>query len=150
MWYTLAEVYDGERVVELFYGADLPAVAAKLEKFCDEMMQFDLEEMTMDEIDAYYTEGYDEFEQMIEEPSLETITALHFGCNNGKIDVLTVVEGYDALQNAFAMYKKNRLKNFDLIAGVEETEGEISKLAKEWKAINLNDFAEETLKYFTK
>ena len=53
MWYTLAEVYDGERVVELFYGADLPAVAAKLEKFCDEMMQFDLEEMTMDEIDAY-------------------------------------------------------------------------------------------------
>ena len=114
------------------------------------MMQFDLEEMTMDEIDAYYTEGYDEFEQMIEEPSVETITALHFGCNNGKIDVLTVVEGYDALQNAFAMYKKNRLKNFDLIAGVEETEGEISKLAKEWKAINLNDFEEETLKYFTK
>ena len=150
MWYTLAEVYDGERVVELFYGADLPGVAAKLEKFCDEMMQFDLEEMTMDEIDAYYTEGYDEFEQMIEEPSVETITALHFGCNNGKIEVLTVVEGYDALQNAFAMYKKNRLKNFDLIAGVEETEGEISKLTKEWKAINLNDFEEETLKYFTK
>ena len=150
MWYTLAEVYDGERVVELFYGEDLAAVAAKLENFCDAMMQFDLEEMTMDEIDAYYTEGYDEFEQMIEEPSLETITALHFGCNNGKIDVLTVVEGYDALQNAFAMYKKNRLKNLDLIAGVEETEGEISKLAKEWKAINLNDFEEENLKYFTK
>ena len=150
MWYTLAEVYDGERVVELFYGEDLAAVAAKLENFCDAMMQFDLEEMTMDEIDAYYTEGYDEFEQMIEEPSLETITALHFGCNNGKIDVLTVVEGYDALRNAFDMYKKNRLKNFDLIAGVEETEGEISKLTKEWKAINLNDFEEETLKYFTK
>ena len=32
----------------------------------------------------------------------------------------------------------------------QETEGEISKLAKEWKAINLNDFEEETLKYFTK
>ena len=150
MWYTLAEIYDGDRVMELFYGSDLSAVAARLERFCDEMMQFDLEEMTMDEIDAYYTEGYDEFEQMIEEPSVETITALHFGCNNGKIDVLTVVEGYDALQNAFAMYKKNRLKNFDLIAGVEETEGEISKLAKEWRSINLNDFEEETLKYFTK
>ena len=150
MWYTLAEIYDGDRVMELFYGSDLSAVAARLERFCDEMMQFDLEEMTMDEIDAYYTEGYDEFEQMIEEPSVETITALHFGCNNGKIDVLTVVEGYDALQNAFALYKKNRLKNFDLIAGVEETEGEISKLAKEWRSINLNDFEEETLKYFTK
>ena len=150
MWYALAELYDGNRVLELFYGEELKDVSAKLEKYCDDMMQFDLEEMTMDEIDAYYTEGYDEFEQMIEEPSVETITALHFGCNNGKIDVLTVVEGYDALRDAFAMYKKNRLKNFDLIAGVEETEGEISKLAKEWKAINLNDFAEETLKYFTK
>ena len=150
MWYTLAEIYDGDRVMELFYGSDLSAVAARLERFCDEMMQFDLEEMTMDQIDAYYTEGYDALEQMIEEPSVETITALHFGCNNGKIDVLTVVEGYDALRNAFDLYKKGRLKNFDLIGDVEETEGEISKLAKEWRSINLNDFEEETLKYFTK
>lgn len=150
MWYTLAEIYDGDRVVELFYGGDLPAVAGKLEKFCDEMMQFDLEEMTMDEIDAYYTEGYDELEQMIEEPSEETISALHFGCNNGKIDVLAVTEGYDELQNIFGMYKKGRLKNFDLVSGVEETEGKISELAKEWKAINLNDFEEEKLKYFTR
>lgn len=150
MWYTLAEIYDGERIVELFYGKDLPTVAAKLEKFCDEMMQFDLEEMTMDEIDAYYTEGYDEYEQMTEEPSVETISALHFGCNNGKIDVLTVAEGYEALQNAFSLYKKGRLKPFALVSGIEETEGEIGALAKEWRAINQNDFEVGKLNYFSK
>ena len=62
MWYALADMYDGNRYVELFYGEELKDVAEKLEKYCDAMMQFDLEEMTMDEIDAYYTEGYDEYE----------------------------------------------------------------------------------------
>ena len=66
MWYALAELYDGNRVLELFYGEELQDVANQLEKYCDEMMQFDLEEMTMDQIDAYYTEGYDEYEEMIE------------------------------------------------------------------------------------
>ena len=61
MWYALAELYDGNRVLELFWGEELKDVSAKLEKYCDEMMQFDLEEMTMDDIDGYYTEGYDEF-----------------------------------------------------------------------------------------
>ena len=92
MWYALAELYDGNRVLELFWGEELKDVSAKLERYCDEMMQFDLEEMTMDEIDAYYTEGYDEYEKMIEE-SYEEYVAL------GKTYLKAIeyfVEAYDA------------------------------------------------------
>ena len=106
MWYVLADMYDGNRYVELFYGEELKDVAAKLEKYCDAMMQFDLEEMTMDEIDAYYTEGYDEYEKMIEEPSVETISALHFGCNGGKLDVRTVTDSYDEMTVRLKFIKK--------------------------------------------
>ena len=53
MWYAFAELYDGNRVLELFWGEELKDVSAKLERYCDEMMQFDLEEMTMDDIDGY-------------------------------------------------------------------------------------------------
>ena len=150
MWYTLAEVYDGERVVELFYGADLPAVAAKLEKFCDEMMQFDLEEMTMDDIDGYYTEGYDEFENMIDDPSVETISALHFGCNGGKLDVRTVTDSFEEVGATFEIYKKGVQRNWKLVSSVEESVSEMKALEKEWKALIDGTADTDKLQYFVK
>lgn len=135
MWYALAELYDGNRVLELFCGEELKEIANKLEKFCDEMMQFDLEEMTMDQIDAYYTEGYDEYEEMIENPSVETISALHFGCNGGKLDMRTVTDSYEEMTAVFETYKKGVQRNWKLVPSIDETPAEVQKLAKEWKAL---------------
>lgn len=150
MWYVLADKYEGERFVELFYGKELADVAAKLEKHCDEMMQFDLEEMTMDQIDAFYTEGYDEYEAMIENPSVETISALHFGCNGGKLDVRTVTESYEELNTSFEVYKKGLQKGWRLVPAIEETEAVLKELEKEWKAIVTREADGEKLQYFTK
>jgi len=150
MWYALAELYDGNRVLELFYGEELQDVAVKLEKFCDEMMQFDLEEMTMDDIDGYYTEGYDEYEKMIEAPSVETISALHFGCNGGKLDVRTVTDSYEELKTAFEIYKKGVQKNWKLISEMEETPAAVREMAKEWKAIIEGTADFDKLQYFVK
>lgn len=150
MWYALAELYDGNRTLELFYGEELQEVAAKLEKFCDEMMQFDLEEMTMDQIDAYYTEGYDEYEKMIEEPSVETISALHFGCNGGKLDVRTVTDSYEEVTATFEIYKKGVQKHWKLVPVIDETSVVLQKMAKEWKALIEGTADTDKLQYFVK
>ena len=150
MWYALADMYDGNRYVELFYGEELKDVAEKLEKYCDAMMQFDLEEMTMDEIDAYYTEGYDEYEKMIEEPSVETISALHFGCNGGKLDVRMVTDSYEELTTTFEIYKKGVQKSWKLVPSIAETTEELKKLEKEWKALLDGTADTDSLQYFVK
>ncbi|WP_405725797.1 hypothetical protein [Anaerotignum sp.] len=150
MWYVLADMYDGNRYVELFYGEELKDVAAKLEKYCDAMMQFDLEEMTMDEIDAYYTEGYDEYEKMIEEPSVETISALHFGCNGGKLDVRTVTDSYEEMTTTFEIYKKGLQKNWKLVPVITETAAVLKELEREWKALLEGTADAEKLQYFVK
>lgn len=150
MWYVLADMYDGNRYVELFYGEELRDVAEKLEKYCDAMMQFDLEEMTMDEIDAYYTEGYDEYEKMIEEPSVETISALHFGCNGGKLDVRMVTDSYEELTTTFEIYKKGVQKNWKLVPSISETEAGLKELEKEWKALLDGTADPDSLRYFVR
>ena len=150
MWYVLADMYDGNRYVELFYGEELKDVAEKLEKYCDAMMQFDLEEMTMDEIDAYYTEGYDEYEKMIEEPSVETISALHFGCNGGKLDVRMVTDSYEELTTTFEIYKKGVQKNWKLVPSISETEAGLKELEKEWKALLDGTADPDRLRYFVR
>lgn len=150
MWYVLADMYDGNRYVELFYGEELKDVAEKLEKYCDAMMQFDLEEMTMDEIDAYYTEGYDEYEKMIEEPSVETISALHFGCNGGKLDVRMVTDSYEELTTTFEIYKKGVQKNWKLVPSISETEAGLKELEKEWKALLDGTADPDSLRYFVR
>ena len=150
MWYALADMYDGNRYVELFYGEELKDVAEKLEKYCDEMMQFDLEEMTMDEIDAYYTEGYDEYEKMIEEPSVETISALHFGCNGGKLDVRMVTDSYEELTTAFEIYKKGVQKNWKLVSSIAETSEVLKELEREWKALLDGTADTDGLQYFVR
>lgn len=150
MWYALADMYDGNRYVELFYGEELKDVAEKLEKYCDAMMQFDLEEMTMDEIDAYYTEGYEEYEKMIEEPSVETISALHFGCNGGKLDVRMVTDSYEELTTTFEIYKKGVQKNWKLVPSISETEAGLKELEKEWKALLDGTADPDSLRYFVR
>ena len=150
MWYALADMYDGNRYVELFYGEELKDVAEKLEKYCDEMMQFDLEEMTMDEIDAYYTEGYDEYEKMIEEPAVETISALHFGCNGGKLDVRMVTDSYEELTTAFEIYKKGVQKNWKLVSSIAETSEVLKELEREWKVLLEETGDTDQLRYFVK
>ena len=150
MWYALADMYDGNRYVELFYGEELKDVAAKLERYCDALMQFDLEEMTMDEIDAYYTEGYDEYEKMIEEPSVETISALHFGCNGGKLDVRMVTDSYEELTTTFEIYKKGVQKNWKLVPSISETEAGLKELEKEWKALLDGTADPDSLQYFVR
>ncbi len=150
MWYALAELYDGNRVLELFWGEELQDVSAKLEKYCDEMMQFDLEEMTMDDIDGYYTEGYDAFENMIEDPSVETISALHFGCNGGKLDVRTVTDSFEEVAAAFEIYKKGVQKNWKLVPPAEETVAEMKAMEKEWKALIDGTADFDKLQYFAR
>ena len=150
MWYALAELYDGNRVLELFWGEELKDVSAKLEKYCDEMMQFDLEEMTMDDIDGYYTEGYDEFEAMIEEPSVETIAALHFGCNGGKLDMRTVTESFDEVSATFEIYKKGAQKSWKLVPSIDATASVMKELEKEWKGIIDGTADFDKLQYFVK
>ena len=150
MWYALAELYDGNRVLELFWGESLQEVSAKLEKYCDEMMQFDLEEMTMDDIDGYYTEGYDEYEAMIEEPSVETISALHFGCNGGKLDMRTVTESFDEVSATFEIYKKGAQKSWKLVPSIDATASVMRELEKEWKGIIDGTADFDKLQYFVK
>ena len=150
MWYALAELYDGNRVLELFWGESLQDLSAKLEKYCDEMMQFDLEEMTMDDIDGYYTEGYDEYEAMIEEPSVATISALHFGCNGGKLDMRTVTDSFDEVSATFEIYKKGTQKNWKLVPPAEETVYTLQELEKEWKGIIDGTADFDKLQYFAK
>ena len=150
MWYALADMYDGNRYVELFYGEELKDVAEKLETYCDALMQFDLEEMTMDEIDAYYTEGYDEYERMIEEPSVETISALHFGCNGGKLDVRMVTDSYEEMTTTFEIYKKGLQKNWKLVPAIAETTAVLKELEREWKALLEGTADTEKLQYFVK
>ena len=150
MWYALAELYDGNRILELFYGEDLQTVSAKLEKYCDEMMQFDLEEMTMDDIDGYYTEGYDEYEKMIEEPSVETISALHFGCNGGKLDVRTVTDSFEEVGATFEIYKKGVQRNWKLVSSIEESPAVLKELEKEWKALIDGTADMDQLQYFVR
>ena len=150
MWYALAELYDGNRVLELFWGETLQEVSVKLEKYCDEMMQFDLEEMTMDDIDGYYTEGYDEYEAMIEEPSVETISALHFGCNGGKLDMRTVTESFDEVSATFEIYKKGAQKSWKLVPSIDATASVMKELEKEWKGIIDGTADFDKLQYFVK
>ena len=150
MWYALAELYDGNRVLELFWGETLQDVSAKLEKYCDEMMQFDLEEMTMDDIDGYYTEGYDEYEAMIEEPSVETISALHFGCNGGKLDMRTVTDSFEEVSATFEIYKKGVQKSWKLVPSIDAAASVMRELEKEWKGIIDGTADFDKLQYFVK
>lgn len=132
MWYIITDVQnDAYRESKLLYGETLEAAALKLAAECDVLMQFDLEEMVMDELESYYTEGYDEYEALEEAPTEALISDFQFQCNDGKIRVAVLAENYAALQDAFGGYAagKPAFRGWTLNRDAEEN---APKLAEEW------------------
>ena len=66
---------------------------------------------------------------------METISALHFGCNGGKLDMRTITDSYEEMTAVFETYKKGVQRNWKLVPSIDETPAEVQKLAKEWKAL---------------
>ena len=137
MWYVLmensVEYYKEHR---LLFGAEIEAVAKKLMQFCDVAMQFDLEEMSMDDIDGYYTEGYDDYEALEEAPSEALIRNFRFQCNDAEIRVLSLTETYEDFQLEYSRLAPGRLRNFVPIDGLEGDERMLKKLDEELKALS--------------
>lgn len=132
MWYIIADVQnDAYRESRLLYGETLEAVALKVAAECDVLMQFDLEEMVMDELEAYYTEGYDAYEALEEAPTEALLSDFQFQCNDGKIRVAVLAEDYGALKDAFGGYAagKPAFRGWTLNKDAEE---DAQKLAEEW------------------
>ncbi len=143
MWYIIADVQnDGYKESKLLYGETLEAAALKLAAECDVLMQFDLEEMVMDELEAYYTEGYDEYEALEEAPTEALISDFQFQCNDGKIRVAVLADSYEALKDAFGGYAAGKpvFRKWKLAADAEEN---AKKLAEEWNQL---ETAEEDAK----
>ena len=135
------------------HGGVVPELAARehltaLKRVLDETLSD--AKMTMDDIDGYYTEGYDEYEAMIEEPSVETISALHFGCNGGKLDMRTVTESFDEVSATFEIYKKGAQKSWKLVPSIDATASVMKELEKEWKGIIDGTADFDKLQYFVK
>ena len=100
--------------------------------------------------DDFKPEGYDEYEAMIEDPSVETISALHFGCNGGKLDVRTVTDSFEEVGATFEVYKKGVQRNWKLVSAIEESVSEMKALEKEWKALIDGTADTDKLQYFVK
>lgn len=143
MWYIIADVQsDAHRESKLLYGETLEAAALKLAAECDVLMQFDLEEMMMDEIEAYYTEGYDAYEALEEAPTEDMVSTFRFQCNDGEIRVAVLAENYEALKDAFGGYAAGKpvFRKWTLAVDAEEN---AQKLAEEWAKL---ETAEEDAK----
>lgn len=144
MWYALVEISsDYHMENRLFFGEEMETVAKKLEESCDLAMQFDLEEMTMDEIDGYYTEGYDDYEALSEAPSAELIASFQFQCNDAVVKVLCLTDSYGALVQAFGGCAKGKLRGWQLVSDLEETDWMLTKLDQELKALSTGDVPEK-------
>lgn len=144
MWYIIADVQsDAHKESKLLYGETLEAAAMKLAAECDVLMQFDLEEMMMDEIEAYYTEGYDDYEALEDAPTEELVSTFRFQCNDGEIRVTVLADSYEALKDAFGGYAagKPAFRKWTLAADAEE---DAKKLAEEWAKL---EAAEEDAKF---
>lgn len=149
MWYALVEISSDYHVENrMFFGEEVKDVAAKVEKSCDQAMQFDLEEMTMDEIDSYYTEGYDEYEALSENPSEELLTSFQFQCNDTVVKVLCLAEGYDALVQGFDSNVKGKLRGWNLPDCITEDEWTLNRLDTELQKLDSID--PEKLEFFKK
>lgn len=111
-------------------------------------MQFDLEEMVMDELEAYYTEGYDAYEALEEAPTEALISDFQFQCNDGKIRAAVLAENYEMLKDAFGGYAagKPAFRGWTLVADAEEN---AQKLAEEWMKLQDAD-EEEKFVFFQK
>lgn len=142
MWYALVEnTIDYYKENRLFFGETLETVAEKLMQLCEVAMQFDLEEMTMDDINGYYTEGYDVYEALEEAPTAELIASFRFQCNETEIRVLSLADDFDAFALAFEQCSKGRLREWKLASGLDDTM--LEKLDGELKALSDGDVPEK-------
>ena len=81
---------------------------------------------------------------------METISALHFGCNGGKLDVRTVTDSFEEVGATFEIYKKGVQRNWKLVSAIEESVSEMKALEKEWKALIDGTADTDKLQYFVK
>lgn len=137
MWYALiensVEYYKEHR---LLFGTEIEKVAEKLMQLCDVAMQFDLEEMSMDDINGYYTEGYEAYEALEEAPSDTLIRDFRFQCNDTEIRVLSLTEAYTDFQQEYSRLATGRLRNFLPVDGLEGDERMLKKLDMELKLLS--------------
>lgn len=148
MWYAMVDVksnFHGES--RIFYGEELKQIAVKLEKVCDEAMEFDMSEMTFEEVDDYETEGYENYEAL-KQPVAEMLSSFWFRCNDVKVTVAGLAEGWDAFQQVFDDYarKKPKLKGWKLADDISEDEWSLRRLDGELQ--NLEDADPKKLEFF--
>ena len=144
MWYALVEnSIDYYKEYRLFFGEEIEEVAEKLLQLCDAAMQFDLEEMTMDDINGYYTEGYETYEQLEEAPDAAVIASFRFQCNDSEVRVLSLTESYAAFQQAYGSCVKGKGKSWKPVDGLEGDTWMLQKLDQELKALSDGEVPEK-------
>lgn len=137
MWYALVEnSVEYYREHRLLFGEKIESIAEKLMQFCDVAMQFDLEEMNMDDINGYYTEGYEEYEALEEDPSAEKIESFRFQCNETEIKVLALAASYEEFQAAYSRVATGKLRRFRPVDGLEGNLAMLKKLDQELKTLS--------------
>ena len=144
MWYLLVDLkseYHTE--TRILFGEELQDAAAQLIGICDEAMQFDISEMCMDDIDDYYTEGYENYEALEEVSSAEELSAFWFRCNDVMIRVFAVADSYEVLQEVFAAYTKTnrKLKGWKLVSAVTEDAGTLKRMDAELQTLGADEDA---------
>ena len=137
MWYALTEnSIEFYKELRLLFGETLEEVAEKLMALCDTAMDFDLEEMTMDDINGYYTEGYEDYEALEECVDAGRIEGFRFQCNDTELKVLSLTESMDDFREALERNAKGSLRGWQLKEGLEGTREVLLQLDKELKAIS--------------
>ena len=142
MWYTLIDLKsECHTETRIFFGEELKEVAVQLSRICDEAMQFDLSEMSIEDIDDYYTEGYENYESLQEDVSKEQLSAFWFRCNDVSIKVFAVTESYDALKEKFEAYTQanKKLKGWQLVLDVTEDVRTLKRLDAELQTLGSAD-----------
>ena len=144
MWYALVEnSIDYYKEFRLFFGNEIEEVAEKLLQLCDSAMQFDLEEMTMDDINGYYTEGYEEYESLEDAPDAAVIASFCFQCNDSEVKVASLTESYEGFQLAYENFVKGKPKYWRPVDGLEGDAVMLQKLDQELKALSDGEMPEK-------
>lgn len=144
MWYALVEnSIDYYKEYRLFFGSEMETVADKLLQLCDNAMQFDLEEMTMDDINGYYTEGYEDYERLEDAPDAAVISAFRFQCNDSEVRVLSLTESYEGFRLAYESCIRGKLKSWRPVDGLEGDMMMLQKLDQELKALSDGEMPEK-------
>lgn len=144
MWYVLVDLKSAYHTeTRILFGEELQDAAAQLTEICDEAMQFDISEMCMDDIDDYYTEGYENYEALEHVSSAEDLSAFWFRCNDVTIQVYALADNYGSLRAYFEAYAKTnrRLKGWKLVSDVSEDVRTLKRLDAELQTLGENEDA---------